>query len=289
MASARILTIIVAYNGLRWMDSCLGSLRRSEYATDVILIDNCSTDGTPEYVRAHFPEIMLVLSEENLGFGKANNIGLRHALDNGYDYVYLLNQDAWVMPETLGQLVEAMEAHPEYGILSPVQMTASLERMDRNFQEKCISSSRNYEDGRVYEVDFVMAAHWMLSRKCLVAVGGFSPVFPHYGEDDNYIHRAYYHGFRTGFLAGAYAVHDRDERPYAKETAMKRKLVAARVNVCNPNRSLLRAMILQPVEMFAIALFHMSWTVIAAIPVLVKEYPFLSACRRQSEDTGAFL
>ena len=102
MMPVRILTIVVTYNGLKWMDSCLESLRRSECPTDVMLIDNCSTDGTPDYVKEHFPEVNLVQSDANLGFGQANNVGLKYALEHCYDYVYLLNQDAWVMPDTLG-------------------------------------------------------------------------------------------------------------------------------------------------------------------------------------------
>ena len=98
----KILTIIVTYNGMRWAQRCLQSLRDSEVHTDIYVIDNGSTDGTQAFIREHFPEAVMVQNARNEGFGRANNRGLRYALEHGYDYVYLLNEDAWIMPSTLG-------------------------------------------------------------------------------------------------------------------------------------------------------------------------------------------
>ena len=64
----------------------------------------------------------------------------------------------------------------------------------------------------VYEIPFVMAAHWMISRECLLKVGGFSNTFPHYGEDCNYIHRLRYHKFNVGIAPNINVVHDREYR-----------------------------------------------------------------------------
>ena len=289
MNKPEILTVIVTYNAMRWLERCLGSLRDSQMETDVIVVDNCSSDGTAEYIRKQYPSVMLVENTENLGFGKANNIGLRYAIDNGYDYVYLLNQDAWVFPDTFGHLVAAMEKHSEYDILSPIQMTASLESEDRNFKLRCMSGRKRYEDGYIYDVDFVMAAHWMVSRKCLLTTGGFSPVFPHYGEDDDYVHRALYHGFKVGFLMGTRAVHDRSDRSYDREMFMRRKLVTAKTRVCDPRRPFLISMLLQPLEMAAMSLYHRSWTIFVSIFSLIRAYPSLYVGRKLSKETGAYL
>ena len=290
MMSARILTIIVTYNGLRWIDSCLGSLRRSELPSDVILIDNCSTDGTVDYVREHFPEVRLVHSDKNLGFGQANNIGMRYALKQGYDYVYLLNQDAWVMPDTLGSMVDAMRANPEYGVLSPVQMTASMDRPDAGFSQKCLKGSlQNYKSGDIYPVPFVMAAHWMISRNCLEAVGGFSPVFYHYGEDDNYLHRVSYKGFKVGFLAGVFAVHDREDRKITKAFRMRRKYIIAMDNISDPSGCLWLRLVCQPLEMVLWSIRWLSYDVLCYIPKLLKAYPELVKARRESMNPRAFL
>ena len=286
----RVLTIIVTYNGLSWIDSCLGSLRRSEYPTDVYLVDNSSTDGTPEYVREHYPEVILHESSENLGFGKANNQGLKYALTNGYDYAYLLNQDAWVQPETLGHLVDAMESNQEYGVLSPVQMNASMQHPDAAFEEKCLKGPLSgYESGTVYQVPFVMAAHWMISRRALEEVGGFSPVFYHYGEDDNYLDRVKFKGMKVGFLAGTYAVHDRESRVLTKSFRMRRKYIMALSRISNPSNCLAFRLVYQPIEMLLWSLRWLSVDLLKYIPRLLGAYPELIRNRRESIKKGAFL
>ena len=129
----RVLVIVVTFNGLKWLERCLGSVRASEVPADLYVWDNDSTDGSPDFVRGHFPEAKLVRSADNLGFAEGNNMGLRHALEKGYDYVYLLNQDAWIEPSTLGTLIAAHRAHPGFAVLSPLQMTDGFEALDRQF------------------------------------------------------------------------------------------------------------------------------------------------------------
>ena len=222
----KILVVIVTYNGEHWMKKCIGSIMKSSVRADTYVVDNHSTDGTVAAIRRTNQEAIIVESKENLGFGRANNIGMKYALENGYDYVYLLNQDAWLMEETLEKMVEVHARHPEYGILSPVQVEADGEHFDGNFRGGPASSRYNdrfAEDayfGRlqeVYELPDVMAAHWMISRKCLEEVGLFSPTFKQYGEDNNYIDRAHYFGYGVGFVPAARAVHDRSKRALSKE------------------------------------------------------------------------
>ena len=287
---SRILVITVTYNAMKWVDRCFGSLRDSRHPVDVFVVDNGSSDGTAEYIRNHFPEVMLHCTGENYGFGKANNIGLEYALANGYDYAYLLNQDAWVFPDTFDRLLEAHDAHPEYGILSPVQMTASMERPDPRFKIKCLDKELSaYESGRIHDADFVMAAHWLVSRRCLQSVGGFSPAFRHYGEDDNFIHRALWKGFKVGFLAGTYAVHDREMRTVAKSAAMRLKCVASIVKLSNPSYCLPFRLVAQPLELLAISVRYMSFDVLKFIPSFVASCPKMVKLRRESLAEGAFL
>jgi GT2 family glycosyltransferase len=309
----KILTIIVTYNGMKWLSKCLGSLRQSSLSTDVLVVDNGSTDGTIEYIRSEFPEVQLVATGQNFGFGRANNIGLKKAVAEGYDYVYLLNQDAWVFPQTFERLIAAMEAAPEYGILSPMQLTATEDKMDPRFVRWCpaaawnewmqirpacetddlsdaVSSSISESlPGEIHPVRFVMAAHWMISRACFTKVGGFSPAFAHYGEDDNYVHRAKYHGFKVGILSAAGAVHDREMRPAPKESRMRLKCVASVVKLSNPLNSFWLRCLFQPCELLAISLRYGSWSVFKNIFTLVASYPRLRRIRKASLTSGAFL
>lgn len=290
----RILTIVVTYNGMRWADRCFGSLSMSGVPTDVIAIDNGSTDGTPEYISENFPQVKIVATGENHGFGRANNIGLRYALKHGYEYVYLLNQDAWIFPDTFGTLIEAMEADRSYGIMSPMQMAACIDRPDPRFERWCPKAAlrdvdSRFRKGKVYGVKFVMAAHWMISRECLENVGGFSPAFTHYGEDDNLVHRAIYKGYRIGIHSGTKAVHDREMRPMSKQASMRLKCVASVVKLSNPLNKLWLRMLFQPIELLAISIRYRSGYVFRNIFTLIRSYRHLKAIRKESLDDMAFL
>lgn len=214
---------------MQWAERCFDSLRKSTIVPDVFVVDNGSTDGTQEYIQEHYPEVMFQQSKENLGFGKANNLGLQYALDHTYDYVYLLNQDAWIFPETLERLIEISKKHPEYGILSPFQMNADMYHIDVNFIKIVCSWQSNSDilndlfnkcPKEIYSVKSVMAAHWMMTKECLQKTGGFSPSFPHYGEDNNYLDRAKYYGFKIGIVPSLRVVHDRGWRKDSPEKRM---------------------------------------------------------------------
>lgn len=215
------LVIIVTYNGMKWIDRCVSSVLASSVPADIFIVDNGSSDGTREHIAATWKDIRLVESGSNLGFGKANNIGLQYAVDNGYGFIYLLNQDAWVEKDTFAILQDLHGKHPEYGILSPMQIQGNGMHLDANFLERM--AMRTIGDSLtddlyfgctkdIYDVEDVMAAHWSITRECLLAVGGFSPTFRHYGEDNNFIDRAFHHGFKVGIVPGTRGVHDREFR-----------------------------------------------------------------------------
>lgn len=221
----KILTIIVTYNGLQWYERCFSSLQRSTIPVDIMVVDNASQDGTADWIAAHYPEINLIRSDKNLGFGQANNIGMRYALDNGYDYVFLLNQDAWLHTnDCIERLVQVAENHPEYMIMSALWLYGSGERITKGSKQHMIALERIGNDfvsdlylGRelkeVYETDYIGAAAWLLPRKTLEQIGGFDPLFFHRGEDDNYMQRVHYHGGKIGLCAKACICHDIEERP----------------------------------------------------------------------------
>ena len=234
----KILVIVVTYNGMKWLERCLGSVRASEMPADLYVWDNDSTDGSADYVQSRFPEARLVRSAYNLGFAEANNMGMRHALDKGYDYVYLLNQDAWIEPSTLGTLVAAHQAHPRFAVLSPLQMTDGFEALDKQFG-KLLKRWPAGKDVESVAVRRVMAAHWLVSREALEKVGLFSDLFPIYGNDDNWCDRARYHGFRIGIVPEARAVHDRAYREEPKEKVIFRNYyMGSLVRLCDINRPL---------------------------------------------------
>lgn len=298
--SPRVLAVVVTYNAMQWADRCFGSLLASSPRPDVLAVDNGSTDGTCEHVAAAFPEVEVLRNTENLGFGAANNIGLRRALEGDYDFVYLMNQDAWVGEGTLRQLLGAHR--PEYGVLSPMQLSAEG-IPDANFRRKCgrsleragvlmearpVKTSANAGDG-IVEVPFVMAAHWLLSREAIRRTGGFSPAFRQYGEDDNFIDRLHWHGLKCGVVPAAAAVHDRSGRNLPKEKRMRLKCVAPVVKLSSPGCCLPLRIILEPLELVAMSLKNFSIYPLRRLPELMRRLPELKRLRAASMSEGAFL
>ena len=100
----KIFSIIVTYNGAPWIERCLHDLFESDLETEVIVVDNASSDNTLELLHS-FENIHLVKNIENVGFGQANNVGIDLAMKQGADFIFLLNQDAYVFKNTISQLV----------------------------------------------------------------------------------------------------------------------------------------------------------------------------------------
>ena len=246
----KILVIVVTYNGMQWLDKCLGSIVASKVPADLFVVDNASSDGSADYVQEHFPKALLVRNGENLGFAEGNNIGFRHALVKGYDYVYLLNQDAWLEPDTLGDLVKISQAHPEFGILSPVQTQADG-RVNPIFQRDVVARAKATGQDALFEAPFMMAAHWFLTAECLRKVGLFAEIFPIYGNDDNYCHRVLYHGFKIGYVDSMAVVHDKQYGPQSKDYKLYRNYyMSALVALCDIRKPLW----LQWLHVFALTL-----------------------------------
>ncbi len=291
---AEILTIVVTYNGMKWIERCLKSAIGSAVPTDVMVVDNGSDDGTPAWIRESFPEVMLTESRDNLGFGAANNIGIRYALEKSYKYIYLLNQDAWVLPETFGTMIRAFEENgrsdgaERLGILSPMQMEANLTRMDAQFRKHC-GAALEKAPAETVRVPFVMAAHWMVSRSCLETVGAFSPAFPHYGEDVDYLNRAAYHGFDAAVVKTASAVHDRAGRPRPKDYRMKLKVISAKAAVADPRQSPSVSLLVQSIVLALQGMLHLSAIPWKGIGELRRAFGELKSCRKQAQQRGAFL
>ena len=211
-----IFTIVVIYNGMQrnWIQKCFDSLLLSSIATEIIAIDNGSTDGSVEFVKRNYPQIKLIVANENLGFAKANNIGIKYALEHEADYVFLLNQDAWIEKETIEKLVEAFKQLPKAGIVAPIHLNGDKTNFDRDYIAHHFAADLYFNRlQNFYETQFVCASAWLISKKCIETIGGFDTlVFYHYGEDDNYLQRAIYHNFKIYIVTTTTICHDRGER-----------------------------------------------------------------------------
>ena len=208
-----VYVIVVTYRGRQWYDRCFRSLSESTIKVQTVVIDNASGDGSADYICEQYPDIHLIRSDRNLGFGNANNVGIKYALEQGCEYVFLLNQDAWIEPDTIEHLIRVHRQYPEYGIVSPMHMTKEKDHLNFLLDD----GNRNYEllsdlyfgtVKDVYDIDYVNAAGWLISRNTLMTIGGFCPIIFHYGEDDDYLHRMRFHGVKVGLCPHSRMVHD---------------------------------------------------------------------------------
>jgi GT2 family glycosyltransferase/SAM-dependent methyltransferase len=114
----RVSIVILNWNGLADTIECLESVRKIDYPNyDIIVVDNGSADGSPQKIRVQFPDITVMETGKNLGFAEGNNVGIRHALANGAEYVFLLNNDTVVDPQILNAFVKTAQLCPQAGIL----------------------------------------------------------------------------------------------------------------------------------------------------------------------------
>lgn len=106
----KVTVILVNYNGRKYLENCVESLRRQTYSDmSVLVIDNCSEDDSVKFLKENYPEVKVIASNQNNGFAKGNNIGMRYAIENGAEYVLLLNVDTVLDSRLLACLLDEAE------------------------------------------------------------------------------------------------------------------------------------------------------------------------------------
>ncbi len=259
----KLFCVVVTYNGLRWIDKCLSSLTSSTVPICSIIVDNGSTDGTKEYIAQHHKDALLLCQEKNLGFGQANNIGIRYALEHDATHVLLLNQDAWIAPDMIEKMMPYID---EDSLVSPIHMTGEGDRLDRNFCKNALMKSpelerlqNNWAVGVTdrYYTNEINAACWLLPRKILEGIGGFNPLFFHYAEDIDYLQRLHYHQKGVYFVPDARVYHDRANVPDKVPNAqlIYQQLILRAVDI---RRSRFGCLMLR--WRYAIGVFHTAFT-----------------------------
>lgn len=232
-----IAVIIVTFNGEKWIQKCLNSILNADCKLQIFVVDNASSDGTIKLLK-DFKTIQVIESKINLGFGKANNLAVKKAMEAGFDTFFLLNQDTWIFEHTISNLVQQMNENPNYGILSPLHYSANGFDLDSNFEKYYNKQATIKSNSNIKNSDFVNAAAWLVSKKCFEKVGLFDPIFSHYGEDRNFSNRVLYHNFEIGIIDNAKICHDRIiKRSFEKDILQSKYLILN--NLININSPLL--------------------------------------------------
>lgn len=233
---------------MQWIERTLGSITELNENYEIIVVDNNSQDDTKGFIEKKFPEVILLKEDENHGFGKANNIGIKKALDEGADYVFLLNQDAYVEQNSIEKLVEVIDTDIRIGIASPIHLNGEGTSLDKLFSfyvaPKLVNDPYMFMSDlytknvkRQYEINFVNAAAWLIKRECIEKVGLFDSLFYHYGEDVNYCQRISYHGFKLSIVPDSKIYHDRGNRVIKDDYSLNFKFRSLLIELANINLS----------------------------------------------------
>ncbi|MGH9349695.1 MAG: glycosyltransferase family 2 protein [Vicinamibacterales bacterium] len=231
--------IIVSYNVRDDLERCLHSLADQALAVDheILVIDNASTDGTADAVRARWAGVRLVEAGANLGFSKANNLGIRQSSG---ELVLLLNGDTLVPAGAIDALVRALDRRPDAAIAGPRLVDAqgraelSFGRMISPLNElrQKLRARGNVErlTSRERDVDWVSGACLLVRRADADAVGLLDERYFMYTEDVDFCAAVRARGRRVLFVPSAEIVHlrgrSRQRAPGETQAAYRRSQLA---------------------------------------------------------------
>ena len=212
--------IIPSYNTADLLDRCLDSVFRgvkdAAFSWEIIVVDNASKDGTIELLNKKYTRVHTVLNKENIGYGKANNIGIRMAIGK---YILLLNSDIIVENRAIETLFSFIKRHPDCFVggrllnedkstqtsagpfpTLPVVFLSLFVRGDR------LGLTR-YSPDRVSSVDWLSGACLGGAKKDFLDVGLFDEEIFMYMEEVEFLYRASQKGYRAVFSPEAVFVH----------------------------------------------------------------------------------
>ena len=223
-----ISIVIVSWNAKAHLMDCLESLHAHgpKGQMEIIVVDNASSDGSPEAVKAFYPQVEVIETGSNLGFAKANNIGM---LESTGKYVALVNSDVKILEGCLEGLRDFMDANPGVGLCAPrlLNRDMTVQYSCRNFPtllrllwnslrlDKLIpwfdifegEEKKSFSYDRQAEVDAVSGAFMFVRKKALEKVGLLDERFFMYSEDVDWCKRFHDAGRRIVFFPEAEAIH----------------------------------------------------------------------------------
>jgi GT2 family glycosyltransferase len=220
--------IVVSWNAKAFLLDCLKSIESQSFdgSLEIIVVDNASSDGSPQAVRENFPAVTLICNEHNYGFARANNIGIRASSG---EYLFLINSDVIVRENCFEKTIRFMQARPEVGLLGPkiVGANGSVQRSCMGYPSLWNSLTRAlaldslfpksklfgghlltfWAHDEVRAVDVINGCFWLLRRRAMDEVGLLDERFLIYGEDIDWCRRFNQHGWQVVFFPDAEAIH----------------------------------------------------------------------------------
>lgn len=217
--------IIVTWNGQKFIEDCLNSLRRQNASGyGVIVVDNNSSDRTCQIISEEYSGVILIRNKENRGFAAANNQGIDRAFSLGARYIVLLNQDTEVDPNFVTAGIEYFENHLVVGLASPIIYYPGEQRIwfagTKIFRGPSILAHPTAKlgfhvhkkkiltaDDRHNPVDWVPGCALFVRRSVVERIGRLDESYFMYGEDVDFSLRARKAGIKLGLVEGTIVIH----------------------------------------------------------------------------------
>lgn len=204
---SKVTIVLVNYNDSRYMEEFFDSIHQQNYENiDVVLVDNASEDNSLIWLKNNEPKATIIALDENVGFGQGCNIGAKWAIDNGAEYILLLNIDTVLKPDLVSKLVEAAD--------STTVTTALTYCGARDAQEVWYSGGEiDYETANTFqkmyktdiaevkEVDFISGCCMMIHRDIFAKVGYFKKEYYLYYEDTDFCVRLRQHNVKMKYIS----------------------------------------------------------------------------------------
>lgn len=211
--------IIVNWNGKHFLGECLRALEKQSYPNyDITLVDNGSLDGSVDFVYHQFPKIHVMSLNENAGFSKANNSAMIRALNDGTQYIALLNNDTKVDEKWLEHLVRIMESEQDIGICASkmlrmeaphiIDSAGHIFKWGRIFERGHGEVDTHQYDDKLTVVG-ACAGACLYRKEMLEDIGLFDERYGSYYEDAELSWRAYNSGWQARFVPESIVLHHR--------------------------------------------------------------------------------
>ena len=212
----KVFAIVLNYNGKETLLECIQSLHCSSYQNlEIVIVDNASTDDSLVLAKKKYPNIHYIVNSKNIGFSSGNNVGIRFALEKFADYVFLLNNDAWVTKKSIANMVAFAEKDSRIGIMSPLILNHDgsqiwfsggeinwlrMRAMHRHSSDLVNPSSIAYATG----------CAMLIGKRTFKKIGLFDEDYFLYYEDVDFSLRARKNNFSVLFFPGAKVFHRED-------------------------------------------------------------------------------
>jgi GT2 family glycosyltransferase len=241
-AAPKVIVVVLNWNGKEDTAACLDSLAGLDYPNvETVVVDNDSSDGSADHLRTRYPQHKLIQSDKNLGYAGGNNLGIRYAVEQGADYVWVLNNDTEVSPDALTHLVSRMQQDTSIGLCGCTLLyhhdPRTIQVMGGGRYLRWKGVTRPLGEGEPFrgadaidreaiesQLDYIAGASVLASRNFLNDVGLMSEAYFLYYEEMDWAERARSNGrYKLAYAPGSIIRHKEGAATGGNRTAARHR------------------------------------------------------------------